>query len=163
MIRNDHASESIVTVNGPMGNGVNNQNGNAISISTDSTPSPISKPPGDEVDSPPRSPTSALRKSGERRSNSHARVTFEDTQTEPQDAIDLERHETPRRRSRDRTPQSTPNRKRKRKQQDGEKRNSRDSTPVGAIAGSNDKSLFGDFPLQETPENTLTRNYRHSI
>ncbi len=170
MIRADNTQDSVVTVNGPLDTldgemPYHTQNGNAISVATsDSTPSPIAKPLEQSMDSAPSSPTSALRKSGERKHN-NARVTFEDpAQSNPVDN-DIVLQEPPRRRPRERgrtTPQGSPGKKRKRKPDLSPPNKPEES---GANHESQDKpaSVFGNFKLEDTPENTLTRNYRHSI
>ena len=119
---------------------------------------PESAVSGDNPGTPPSSPASALRKSGGERRVNYARVTFEENENEAEDG-DLSR-ESPRRRSKE--GKGTPSKKRKRKQGHSEKGQHK-GEPITADGAEQPKNMFGDFPLQETPENTLTRSYRHSI
>ena len=135
------------------------------------------------------SPTSALRKSGERKQN---RVTFEDSRDENDGRTAMLRND-PQRSSKERdrqpnqasgggsqggTPQGTPvNLRRKLKRELAAKihnseaaREQNNDTPNDSEPTHNvhperkvNRNIFGDFEISETPENTLKRNYRNSL
>ena len=195
-IQNDHIRESTNSLNGPLpnghvGSGIAAENKKSkkkkSKASADQSFDSNSQYPGFEIGL--GSPTSALRKSGERKQN---RVTFEDSRDE-NDGPNAMLRNGPERSSKERdrpaqgsndgggrgsTPQGTPvNLKRKLKRELAARIHNAETVREDNNDGPNDgdstrdvhperkisRNLFGDFELSETPENTLKRNYRNSL
>lgn len=172
MIRNDLSQEPVVTVNGPPSSTDDGQDetdhvASNVAVVEPCREHPVEPPPL----IPPQSPTSALRR-GDRKHN-NARVTFE-----PEDAsLDsacisqeplIEERDHPRRRSKERNSQNTPNRKRKRKEDkmmnnEAFEMDEPTTAPMRTQSARASKSGDNSDGLSFTPDNTLVRNYRHSI
>lgn len=190
-IQNDHTRESTNSLNGPLPNGHVNT-GNEAPDKTKKKKSRAtldqsidSNAPYPGFETGLGSPSSALRKSGERKQN---RVTFEDSRDEndePSALLGTFAEEVTNARDnssasgRGGTPRGTPvNMRRQLKRElaakihgndvshDHEVSSSPAQEPVSSERSTKRKvnrNIFGDFELSETPENTLKRNYRNSL
>ena len=174
MIRNDLSSEPVVTVTGPMTERDESDHGGSHQMNVTNASiehhreHPVESPPL----VPPHSPAGVMKKGGDRK-NHNTRVTFEaetslDNPKLAEQPLIIERGQ-PRRRSKERSSNDTPSRKRKRKADSERITNNNEgfemdepyATPVRTQSARASKS--DPDGLEFTPENTLVRNYRHSI